>query len=54
MWTVQTLVANNTVPIARTTQGTTMQDTANSAAKKLDLQRLASHEPRPARCSALT
>ena len=47
MWTVQTLVANNTVPIACTTQGTTVQDTAKSATKKLDLQRLASHEPQP-------
>ena len=43
MWTVQTLMANDTVPIARTMQGTTVQDTVNSALKKLTLQRLASH-----------
>ena len=53
-WTVQTLVANNTVPIARTTQRTTVQDTAKSVAQKLDLQKLANCEPRPGRCSPLT
>ena len=51
-WTVQTLVANSTVPIACTTQWTTVQDTAKSATRKLDLQWLASCEPRPGRCSA--
>ena len=55
MWTVQTLVANNTVPIARTTQRTTVQDTAKSAAQQnLSCKRLASYKPRPGRRSALS
>ena len=55
MWTVQTLVPNNTVPIACTMQRTTVQNTANSAAKKtFTSKKLASCGRRPGRCSVLT
>ena len=53
-WIVQTLVAKNTVPIACTTQWTTVQDTAKSAVRKLDLHWPASCEPRRGRCSMMT
>ena len=45
-WIVQTLVPNNTVPIACSTQRTTVQNIAKAWLKKT--------WPRPERCSALT